>query len=89
MSKKSLVDVLAKKNGLSLKDAGAAVDRIVETITKELKKSQRFSLPGFGTFSVSKRAARKGRNPRTGEAIKIKASKSVRFKAGATLKGTL
>jgi DNA-binding protein HU-beta len=89
MSKKSLVDVLAKKNGLSLKDAGAAVDRIVETISKELKKSQRFSLPGFGTFSVSKRAARKGRNPRTGEAIKIKASKGVRFKAGATLKGGL
>jgi DNA-binding protein HU-beta len=89
MSKKALVDVLAKKNGLSVKDAGAAIDRIVETISKELKKNQRFSIPGFGTFSVSKRAARKGRNPRTGEAIKIKASKSVRFKAGTALKGAL
>ncbi len=89
MSKKTLVDVLAKKNGLSMRDAGAAVDRIIETIQRELKKNQRFSLPGFGTFSVSKRGARTGRNPRTGEAIKIKASKSVRFKAGATLKGGL
>ncbi|HLJ63585.1 MAG TPA: HU family DNA-binding protein [Stellaceae bacterium] len=88
MSKQILVDVL-KKSGLKASDAGNAVDAIVMTIGKELKKNQRFSLPGFGSFQVSKRAARQGRNPRTGEPIKIKASKSVRFKAGVKLKGSL
>ena len=88
MSKKILVDALVK-GGLSTKDAGGAVDGVVETIRKELKKNQKFTLTGFGTFAVSKRGARKGRNPRTGEAIKIKASKGVRFKAGATLKAGL
>ena len=86
MSKKLLVDALVK-DGLKAKDAGAAVDSIVKVITKELKKNQKFTLTGFGTFAVSKRGARQGRNPRTGEPIKIKASKSVRFRPGATLKG--
>lgn len=85
MSKQVLVEVL-KKSGLKATDAGKAVDAITAAIAKELKKSQKFSLPGFGSFTVSKRAARQGRNPRTGEAIKIKASKGVRFKAGAKLK---
>jgi DNA-binding protein HU-beta len=85
LSKKILVDALVK-DGFHPKDANAAVSRMVSTITKELKKAQKFTLTGFGTFAVSKRGARKGRNPATGEAIKIKASKGVRFKAGATLK---
>jgi DNA-binding protein HU-beta len=88
MSKQVLVETL-KKTGLKAVDAGKAVDAITAAIARELKKNQRFSLPGFGSFSVSKRAARPGRNPRTGEPIKIKASKSVRFKAGAKLKGSL
>ena len=88
MSKQILVDAL-KKNGLSSADAASAVDAVVATIGKELKKSQKFGIPGFGSFHVSKRAARMGRNPRTGEAIKIKASKGVRFKAGAKLKSGL
>lgn len=85
MSRKILVDALVK-NGLATKDANAVINTIVKTVTKELKKNQKFSLTGFGSFAVAKRGARKGRNPKTGEAIKIKASKGVRFKAGATLK---
>jgi DNA-binding protein HU-beta len=85
MTRKLLLDALAK-DGLSTKDANAVIGTVVTTITKELKKAQKFTLTGFGTFAVSKRAARKGRNPKTGEPIKIKASKGVRFKAGATLK---
>ncbi len=88
MSKQILVDAL-RKNGLTTADAANAVDAVVTTIGKELKKSQKFGIPGFGSFHVSKRAARMGRNPRTGEAIKIKASKGVRFKAGAKLKSGL
>jgi DNA-binding protein HU-beta len=88
VSKQILVDAL-KKTGLSSADSASAVDVVVATIGKELKKSQKFGIPGFGSFHVSKRAARMGRNPRTGEAIKIKASKGVRFKAGAKLKSGL
>jgi DNA-binding protein HU-beta len=88
VSKQILVDAL-KKNGLTSADAASAVDAVVATIGKELKKSQKFGIPGFGSFHVSKRAARMGRNPRTGEAIKIKASKGVRFKAGAKLRSGL
>jgi DNA-binding protein HU-beta len=88
LSKKTLVDALVK-HGHTVRDANAALDLIVKTITKELKKGQKFTLTGFGTFSISKRGARKGRNPRTGEAIKIKATKRVRFKAGATLKDAI
>ncbi len=88
MSKQILVDAL-KKTGLTTADAAGAVDAVVATIGKELKKSQKFGIPGFGSFHVSKRAARMGRNPRTGEDIKIKASKGVRFKAGAKLKSGL
>ena len=88
MSKQILVDAL-KKSGLTSGDAAGAVDAIVATIGKELKRNQKFGLPGFGSFHVSKRSARVGRNPRTGEAIKIKSSKSIRFKAGAKLKSSL
>jgi len=88
MSKQALIEAL-KKTGLRTSAAGKAVDAVTVAIAKELKKSQRFSIPGFGSFHVSKRAARMGRNPRTGEPIKIKASKGVRFKAGAKLKGAI
>jgi DNA-binding protein HU-beta len=88
MSKQVLVEAL-KATGMRAVDANAAVDTVTETIAGELRKGEKFSIPGFGTFAVSKRAARMGRNPRTGEEIKIKASKGVRFKAGAKLKGSL
>src|ERR1700691_3970364 len=88
MSKQVLIDAL-KAIGLRAVDANQAVDTVTETIAGELRKGERFSIPGFGTFAVSNRAARMGRNPRTGEEIKIKASKGVRFKAGAKLKGLL
>jgi len=88
MSKQLLVDVL-RKSGMTSASANDAIDAITQAIGRELKKNAKFSLPGFGSFHVSKRAARMGRNPRTGEAIKIKASKGVRFKAGARLKGTI
>jgi DNA-binding protein HU-beta len=88
MSKQLLVDVL-RKAGMTAATANDAIDAITVAIGRELKKNAKFSLPGFGSFNVRKRAARMGRNPRTGESIKIKASKGVRFKAGARLKGTI
>jgi DNA-binding protein HU-beta len=86
MNKSDLVDAIAKSSGLSKADAGRALDALVKTVTKTLKKGDTVSLVGFGTFSVRKRAARTGRNPRTGETIKIKASKNPAFKAGKALK---
>lgn len=88
MSKQALVEAL-RKTGLKTTAADKAVDAFTGVIVKELKKAQKFSIPGFGSFHVSKRAARMGRNPRTGEPIKIRASKGVRFKAGTKLKGSL
>jgi DNA-binding protein HU-beta len=85
MTRKLLLDALAK-DGLSSKDANAAVGTVMTTIAKELKKNQKFTLTGFGTFAVSKRGARKGRNPKTGEPIKIKASKKVAFRVAKELK---
>ena len=85
MSKHALVEAL-RKTGLKTSAAGKAVDAVTAIIAKELKKSQKFSLPGFGSFHVSRRAARMGRNPRTGEPIKIKASKKVAFRVAKELK---
>jgi DNA-binding protein HU-beta len=86
MNKSELIDAIADNSGLSKADAGRAVDALVKSVTKALKKGDTVSLVGFGTFSVRKRAARTGRNPRTGDAIKIKASKNPAFKAGKALK---
>jgi len=86
MNKSELVDAIASASGLSKADSGRAVDALVKSVTKALKKGDTVSLVGFGTFSVRKRAARTGRNPRTGETIKIKASKNPAFKAGKALK---
>jgi len=85
MNKADLIIEVAKVT-CTKKEAGMAVDTVLDTITKALKKGQKVTLPGFGTFSVVKRAARKGRNPQTGEAIKIKASKVPKFTAGKGLK---
>ena len=89
MNKSDLIDAIADSAGLSKADAGRALDATVDAITGALKKGQSVSLVGFGTFSVRDRAARTGRNPRTGETIKIKASNTVRFKAGKALKDAI
>ncbi len=86
MSKTELVEAMAKKAGLSKKDAEAALKAFTETVGAQLKKGGKIQLIGFGTFEVAKRAARKGKNPQTGEVIKIAASKAPKFKAGKALK---
>ena len=89
MNKAELIDAVADNADLSKASAGRALDAAIETITKALKKGDTVTLVGFGTFSVRKRGARTGRNPRTGEAIKIKASKVPGFKAGKALKDAI
>jgi DNA-binding protein HU-beta len=86
MNKSDLIDAIADSAGLSKADAGRALDGFVDAITGALKAGQSVSLVGFGTFSVRDRAARTGRNPRTGETINIAASKNPAFKAGKALK---
>jgi DNA-binding protein HU-beta len=85
MNKAELIDKIAEDAEISKKQAAAALDSFTDTIAKTLKKGDKVTLVGFGTFSVSKRAARTGRNPQTGAAIKIKAKKVAKFKAGAIL----
>ena len=85
MNKAELIDAIAADAGLSKADAKRALDGFVNATTGALKKGDRISLVGFGSFSVSKRAARTGRNPQTGKEIKIAAKNVVRFKAGADL----
>ena len=86
MNKAELIDVVADSADVSKAAAGRALDSVIAAITKALKKGDTVTLVGFGTFSVRKRSARIGRNPRTGEAIKIKASKAPGFKPGKALK---
>ena len=86
MNKGDLIDLMAKDAKISKAAAGNALNAFIAGVTKSLKKNDSVTLVGFGTFSVNKRKARKGRNPQTGETIKIKAKKVVKFKASATLK---
>ena len=86
MNKGELIDAVAASAGLSRADATKAVDAVLDNVTSTLSSGDSVSLVGFGTFSVKARAARMGRNPRTGEAIQIKASKVPGFKAGKALK---
>ena len=86
MNKAELVEVLAKTTKLSKRENEEVLNAFVDAVTKELKKGGKVQLVGFGTFEVGKRAARTGRNPQTGEEIKIKASKAPKFKAGKALK---
>ncbi len=85
MNKAELVDAIASEAKITKADAQRALDGLVESTTKALKKGDRVALVGFGSFSVAKRAARTGRNPQTGKPIKIAAKKVVKFKAGAEL----
>ena len=86
MNKSELIEAVASAADLTKADAGRAIDATVTAITDTLSKGDSLSLIGFGTFSISNRAARTGRNPRTGEAIQIKAAKLPKFKAGKALK---
>lgn len=86
MNKTELIDAMADSADISKAAAGRAFDAAVAAITDALKKGDQVSLIGFGTFKISERAARTGRNPQTGETIQIKASKSPSFKAGKALK---
>ena len=86
MNKAELIDAVAAEADLSKADSGRAIDAIVDAISKALGKGQQVSIVGFGTFTVKHRAARSGRNPRTGETIKIAASNVPGFRAGKALK---
>jgi DNA-binding protein HU-beta len=86
LNKKELIESIAGSTGESKKTVGEVLDATIETIQKGVKKGDRVSLPGFGTFSRRARAARTARNPRTGEPIQIKATKVPAFKPGATFK---
>jgi len=86
MNKSDLIDSIAASAGLSKADAGRALDAFTKNVTRALKKGQSVSLVGFGTFAVKRRAARMGRNPRTGASIRIAASNNPTFKAGKALK---
>ena len=89
MSKAFIADVIQNSAEITGVAASRAAADLIEAIVKELKKNGGFTLPSFGTFTVKKTKARKGVNPRTGEPIKVKAGKTVRFKASPTLKATM
>jgi DNA-binding protein HU-beta len=92
MTKAELIEsVITSKNipGISKKATGEIVDALFENLAKAIRKSHRFVMPGFGTFSVRKRKARVGRNPRTGQSIKIQASKTVTFRPAPNFKSSL
>ncbi len=89
MNKTEFTEAVAEEAGLTKADAARALDAMIKTTSKALKKGDTVSLIGFGTFSVKKRAARTGRNPATGETIKIKASKTPSFKAGKAFKDAI
>ena len=86
MNKTELVAAMAEKAELSKKDAEGALKAFIDVVTDELKKGEKVQLVGFGSFEVSERAAREGRNPQTGETMTIAASKAPKFKAGKALK---
>ena len=89
MNKADLVAAMAEKAGVSKKDAEASLKAFTDVVAEELKKGEKIQLVGFGTFEVSERAAREGRNPQTGKTMKIEACKAPKFKAGKALKDAI
>ena len=89
MNKTELVAAMAEQTNLSKKDAEAALKAFIDVVSEELKKGEKVQLVGFGTFEVSERAAREGRNPQTGKTMSIPASKAPKFKAGKALKDSI
>jgi DNA-binding protein HU-beta len=87
MNKSELIDAIAAQSGLTKTDAKKALDGFITATSSALKAGDKLSLVGFGSFSISERSAREGRNPQTGKTIKIAAKKVVKFKAGAELAG--
>ena len=86
MTKAELISAVAREAKITKTAASQAINSVIDTITKELKRGGRLTLPGFGTFSVGNRKARAGRNPQTGEEIRIPAAKTAKFKPGKVLK---
>jgi DNA-binding protein HU-beta len=86
MNKSQLIEAVASDSGLTKTDSARAIESLLDTVTRTLRRGDEVTITGFGKFSVVKRAARQGVNPRTGERLKIKASKAPRFSAGASLK---
>lgn len=86
MNKQELISAVADRTGMARGDAGRAVEAVIETITDTLQRGDEVRLVGFGTFTVSRRKASTGRNPRTGEPMQIKSSAQPKFKAGKNLK---
>jgi DNA-binding protein HU-beta len=89
MNKTELVEAIAKESGLTNADARKSVEAFITTVEKTLKRGDEIALTGFGKFSVVRRSARTGRNPQTGETVRIRASKAPKFTAGAGLKGVV
>ena len=89
MNKTELIEAVANDTGLAKSDTTRAIESVMDNITATLKSGEKVTLVGFGTFAPTERAARKGRNPRTGETIKIKASRGAKFTAGKELKSSL
>lgn len=89
MNKTQFISAVQAKAGVDAKTADAAVNAVISVIEASLKKGEKVQITGFGTFDVRKRAARTGKNPRTGEAVKIKATKAPAFKPGQTLKNAV
>ena len=89
MNKTELIAAIADKAEISKKDAAASLQAFTEVVAEELKKGEKIQMVGFGTFEVSERAAREGRNPQTGATMKIPASKAPKFKAGKALKDSV
>ena len=89
MNKAELISAMAEKSELSKKDSEKALKAFIDVVTEELVKGEKIQLVGFGTFEVSERPAREGRNPQTGETMEIKASKAPKFKAGKALKDVI
>lgn len=89
MTKSDLIDRVAEKSGLTKKDAGKAVDAVFQSVTDALSDGDRVQIVGFGTFEVRHRAARRGRNPQTGQEIEIAARKVPAFKAGKALRDSV
>lgn len=89
MNKQELIAAIAEKAELERDDAKKALNAFIEVVGDELKKGEKIQIIGFGTFEVSERAAREGRNPQTGETMEIKASRNPKFKAGKALKDSL
>lgn len=89
MNKTELIAAVAEKAEISKKDSEKALKAFIDVVTEQLKKDDKVQLVGFGTFEVSKRAAREGRNPQTGQTMKIAACKAPKFKAGKALKDAI